>query len=156
MRCRRWRASGDQRAISVPVDTAHGLIGQIEAGDHVDVYSGFNIDAGGAGSHPVLKLLLQDAVVLAAPSSAKSSGLSAGSSTSQVSLRADSQEAAELAWTADNGQLWIVLRPQTGVQPSPPSTVMAETLLAGVPPVTVSRRIQRYIAALRASNGGGR
>jgi len=147
------KLSGDERAISVPVDTAHGLIGELQPGDHVDVYAGFNIDAGGAGSHPVLKLLLQDALVLAAPSSAKSSGLSAGSSTSNVSLRANPQDAAELAWAADNGQLWMVLRPQTGAQPSPPSIVMAETLLAGVSPVAVSHRIQRYLASLRGSSG---
>ncbi len=39
-----------ERLISVPLDAAHGLIGEIEAGNRVDVYAGFNvIPVDGAG-----------------------------------------------------------------------------------------------------------
>src|SRR5215831_10844480 len=32
-----------ERLISIPLDSAHGLIGTVQAGDHVDVFAGFNV-----------------------------------------------------------------------------------------------------------------
>src|SRR5439155_7918572 len=37
------RLAGNERAISIPLDSAHGLIGQVQAGDRVDVFAGFNV-----------------------------------------------------------------------------------------------------------------
>src|SRR5919199_199045 len=81
----------DQRAISVPFDRAHGLIGEIHAGDHVDVFAGFNVDQAGAGSKPVLKIIMQKALVLQAPDKAKGGGVSA--QNSNVVIRANYQQA---------------------------------------------------------------
>ena len=53
------RITGDERAISVPIDSAHGLIGQVRAGDHVDVYVGLNVAEAG-GSRAVLGLLARE------------------------------------------------------------------------------------------------
>ena len=39
--------AGNQRAISVPIDSAHGLGGQISPDDHVDVYVGLNQSGAG-------------------------------------------------------------------------------------------------------------
>ena len=137
-----YKLTGDQRAISVPLDSAHGLIGQVQTGDHVDVFAGFNVDRGssGAGTKPVLKIIMENALVLHA--SDRSGGF-AGSSTSNVVLRATYQQAAEMAFAADNGKLWIVLRPPTGARPVKPGVVTVETLLFGVKPVTALRNLKK-------------
>lgn len=135
--------SGDQRAISIPLDSAHGMIGNVQAGDHVDVLAGFNIrrvdrngvpvDAGGQ-ARPVLKIIMEDIFVLDAPTD---TGAGFGASkASNVSLRVTDQQAADLAFAAENGKIWVVLRPRTGAQASTPDMVTLETLLLGVKPVT--------------------
>jgi Flp pilus assembly protein CpaB len=136
--------SRDQRAMSVPLDSAHGMIGDVEAGDHVDVLAGFNIqridrngvpiDQGGQ-ARPVLKVIMEDIFVLAAPED--SGGGFGASRASNVTLRVTDEQAADLAFAAENGKVWIVLRPRTGAEPSTPNLVTLETLLLGVKPVTV-------------------
>jgi Flp pilus assembly protein CpaB len=137
--------AGIQRAITIPIDSAHGMIGQISAGDRVDVYAGFNVTPvdslgrpiGTGQSRAVLRLIMQNITVLAADKS-KSFG---GSNTAQVTLRTTALEAEKLAFASDNGKTWLVARPPTGARPAPPSIVTAETLLLGVSPVTVLRSI---------------
>lgn len=134
--------SADQRAITIPVDTAHGMIGQIGAGDRVDVYAGFQvspIDALGrplsniGQSRAVLRLIMQNVTVMAVTKSTQFGG---GGNTSQVTLRTTAYQASELAFAADNGKLWLVLRPPSGARPSPPKLMTVETLLLGASPVT--------------------
>src|SRR5436190_10756328 len=45
--------TGLQRAISIPLDSAHGMIGEVKAGDHVDVLAGFNKENGAGSGQPV-------------------------------------------------------------------------------------------------------
>jgi Flp pilus assembly protein CpaB len=135
--------SGEQRAISIPLDSAHGMIGNVLAGDRVDVLAGFNIrrvdrngipmDAGGQ-ARPVLKVIMEDIFVLDAPT--ENSGGLGGSKASNVSLRVTDRQAADLAFAAENGKIWVVLRPRTGAEASTPDIVTLETLLLGVKPVT--------------------
>ena len=42
-----------ERIVSVPLDAAHGLVGQAQEGDHVDVYAGFNVIPIGADGRPL-------------------------------------------------------------------------------------------------------
>jgi Flp pilus assembly protein CpaB len=127
------KISKAERAIAVPVDAVHGLTGHLTAGDKVDVFAGFNTDA-----RPVLKVVLRNALVLAAPSSGGVGG--------QVVLKADYQKAAELAFASDNGKLWLVLRPPgaTATQ-TKPALVTVETMLFGVPPVTAYQNVRRVL-----------
>ena len=77
-----------QRIVSVPLDSAHGLIDGIEAGNRVDVYAGFNVIPLGADGRPInggqarpmLRLILSDVPVLAVGEKASGSG------TTNVSL----------------------------------------------------------------------
>ena len=39
--------AGD-RAMTIPLDSAHGMIGNVQAGDHVDVLAGFEVQPDGA------------------------------------------------------------------------------------------------------------
>jgi Flp pilus assembly protein CpaB len=114
------------RAISIPFDSSHGLVGQISPGDHVDVYVGLN-QAGPGGAVPIIKRLIDNVLVLATPG--------AGASSGNIILRAKGPQAAELAFAADNGKLWLVLRPASGARPVNPGLVTAGRLLLGVRPV---------------------
>jgi Flp pilus assembly protein CpaB len=133
--------SKTDRLITIPLDAAHGLVGQVAAGDHVDVFAGFSIvpvDARGVPtqggqSRPVLKLIMQDVPVAAVGDKARSGG------SSNVSLKVTDLQAQNLAFASDNGKLWIVLRPPSGAKPVPPRLVTVETLLLGIPPVVVQR-----------------
>jgi pilus assembly protein CpaB len=130
----------DQRAISVPLDSAHGMTGEIQAGDHVDVYAGFQVQPDGAGRpRPVLRVLLQDVEVLKAPAAnQKSQGLAAATTQTQnIVLRVRDQDAAALAFASDNGKVWLTLRPQAGAVSAKPSLYNLERLLLGMPPLPV-------------------
>jgi Flp pilus assembly protein CpaB len=132
-----------QRVISVPLDSAHGLIGGIEAGNRVDVYAGFNVvplgpdgrPLDGGQGRPVTRLILADVPVLAVGDKASGSG------TTNVSLGVDDVDAAKLAFASDNGKLWLALRPSAGAKASRPGIVTVETMLLGVPPVQILKSL---------------
>jgi pilus assembly protein CpaB len=141
-----YKLTGDERAVAVPLDPAHGIIGYVAPGDHVDVFAGFNVirvDAAGvplANSgqpRPVLKTILQDVLVLDAPAEV-ATGIGA-SRQANVVLRLTDEQANDLAFASDNGKVWIALRPQSGAKQSKPQLVTLETLLLGLKPVTVTR-----------------
>jgi Flp pilus assembly protein CpaB len=118
------KLTGRARAISISIDVSHGMDGQINAGDHVDVYVGVNIQGPG-GAVPALKLLIPNALVLRTPSS--------GASPGTVVLRANGDQTPLLAYAADNGKIWLVLRPATGAKPVKPGLITAERLLGSRP-----------------------
>jgi Flp pilus assembly protein CpaB len=135
-----------QRAISVPVDSAHGMTENIEAGDRVDVFAGFNVvplvGPAAGKAIPVVKVLMQDALVLDVPGA--SGGASSGDE-SNVVLRTNPDQAAQVAWAVDNGKVWIVLRPRAGAPALKPGIVNAESVLLGVKPVTVYRNARKLL-----------
>jgi Flp pilus assembly protein CpaB len=132
-----------QRVVSVPFDSAHGLIDGIEPGNRVDVYAGFNViplgadgkPTNGGQPRPMLRLILPNVSVLAVGDKAKGTG------TTNVSLRVDDVDAAQLAFAADNGKLWLALRPSAGAKPSRSGLVTVETMLLGVPPVQILKSV---------------
>jgi pilus assembly protein CpaB len=132
--------TGVQRAITISIDAAHGMIGEIGKGDRIDVYAGFNvmpIDAqgrpvGSGQSRAVLRLIMQNVPVLGVTKSNRFGGTG---DDSQVTLQTTSHQAQKLAFASDNGKVWLVLRPPTGARPSAPSLITVETLLLGVSPV---------------------
>jgi len=127
--------AGNQRAIAVPIDTAHGMVGQLRTGDRIDVLAGFNVSSGGGGftARPVMKVLTQNVLVLEAP---KRAATGVASNTAQVVLRTTYREAAEIAWAVDNGKIWVVLRPRAGAPVKRAQLITPEALL-GVRPVAV-------------------
>jgi Flp pilus assembly protein CpaB len=100
--------TGNQRAIYVPEDTAHGLVGVVHNGDHVDVLASFGTGLTGRGA---VTVLAQNVLVLSSPSS-PNTGIG-GSNNEQVLLRVDEQQAQEIAYAADasGGRVWLILRP---------------------------------------------
>lgn len=140
------KITADQRILTLPFDSAHGMIGQIEAGDHIDVYAGFNVRRLGPDGRPepgvteraVLKLITSDVQVLDVPK-AGSGGI--GGSKAKLTIRASDEDAAKMAFTSDNGILWAVLRPRANAAPTSPNIVSVETVLFGIPPVAVERSL---------------
>jgi Flp pilus assembly protein CpaB len=137
--------TGVKRAITIPLDAAHG-VDKLKDGDRVDVYAGFQVqpvDSAGrplasGQARPVLRLIMQDIPVIDVASANARLG---ASGTRSVTLETTAGQAAKLAFAADNGQIWLTLRPPTGAAPSPPDIVSVETLLLGVPPVTVLKSL---------------
>jgi Flp pilus assembly protein CpaB len=107
--------AANQRAISIPVDSAHSLSGQLVAGDHVDVYVGMNAQVAGGPPRPIIKLVMQNLYVL-----------SAGSN---VTFRVTPAQAGALAFAVENGTIWLALRPTTGAGRVSPPVIDASTLL---------------------------
>jgi len=118
---------GTERAVTIPIDSAHGMIGQIHTGDHVDAYGSFNID-----NQTRLALLVRNIPVLIA---GKTDSHSSGADTSDVTLQATASESAKLAFTSDYGKVWLVLRPPVGGNTTPPDLVTVDALMRGSVPV---------------------
>jgi pilus assembly protein CpaB len=139
------KISGNERAISVPLDSAHGMIGDIKAGDHVDVLAAFNGQGAGVGGRntglvrPVVKRVMENALVLRAPDAPKG-GVSGVNKTQTVVLRAPDEQAWKFAFTAEAGKIWLVLRPKAGAESSRPSLVTVERVLFGTKPIQIKRR----------------
>ena len=120
-----------ERAIAVPVDAAHGLVGQVQTGDHVDVLASYstNNSATGQGSG-VVKTLLQDKLVLRAGGQPIEGGAEGKAAEKSVILRVTDREAVELAHAADNGKVWVLLRPAGDARQSDPRTVTLNSILS--------------------------
>jgi Flp pilus assembly protein CpaB len=116
----------DQRAIAVPFDSSHGMIGHIQPGDRVDIYVGLYDEAASAGA--VLKLLAENVYVMSAPGIAGGGGIGGGNSSNFV-FRVRGAEAAKIAWSTDNGTLWMVLRPGNNAKPVRPGNITGQTIL---------------------------
>ena len=132
------RLSGYQRAMTVPVDPAHGMIGKIQAGDRVDVVSTHDEGAG----PPVPATVVRNVLVLAIPSEAKKTAGVGDKSTQSVTLRVPDQAGTiPIASGADDdgGGVWLVLRPPVGAR----SHSDRETIYRGVPGGPVQVRIKK-------------
>jgi Flp pilus assembly protein CpaB len=140
------KITAGQRILTLPFDSAHGMIGQVEPGDHIDVYAGFNVrrlgpdgrPEPGVTERPVLKLLSSDVQVIDVPKSG-SGGI--GGSKAKLTVKASDEIAAKMAFTVDNGILWAVLRPSANAAPTNPDIISVETVLFGIPSVQVVRSL---------------
>ena len=141
------KITGNQRAISIPLDSAAGLTPFLQAGDHVDILAGFNVIPIGANgaplngnsqARPVEKVIAQDIKVLEVPStSSNSTGTS--SNTGNIVVQVTDQQAWNIAFAINNGTVFLAGTPQAGNVSSKPSLVTLETMLLGIPPVKVFR-----------------
>jgi Flp pilus assembly protein CpaB len=122
----RGRLTGTQRALAISVDAAHGLIGSIRTGDHVDVFGSFT--GGSSAGRGVLRTIAQGVLVLKAPGSKSSSK---PNDEGTVVLRLTDRESARMAYTADNGKVWFALRPPTSSESSAPPTVTENSVAGG-------------------------
>jgi Flp pilus assembly protein CpaB len=134
--------TGNQRAVAVSLDGQRGLLGTLKTGDHVDVYGAFN-GRGSSGNSPVLKEIMQNVLVLRAP--AAGGGGLGGSGAANVVLRAPDTVAARIAFSAQNGTVWLTLRPPAGAQDSAPSLITIASVLFGKPAVNIETTVRKQI-----------
>jgi pilus assembly protein CpaB len=112
------RLRGFNRAIAVPLDEAHGMIGNVKSGDHVDVLAGIGLQQGASNNtRATLRVIVRDALVLKAPDK-PAAGAGGAGATKPVVLRVTDRKASEIAFAADVGKVWIVLRPKVGARES--------------------------------------
>lgn len=125
------KLSGKERAISVPVDAAHGLVGQVQTGDHVDVLASYTTSNSATGQgQGVVKTLLQDKLVLRAGGQPMETSAEKATDKSVI-IRVTDSEAVAVAHAADNGKVWVLLRPAGDAEQSDPRTVTLNSLLTG-------------------------
>jgi Flp pilus assembly protein CpaB len=115
-----------ERAVAVSVDDSRGLIPDLKAGEHVDVYASFS--GGNSGGRPFVRLLAADVTVL--KPSESSNGGALGSKELTVVLAVNVHQSAELAYAVDNGKVWLALRPGVA-SPTGGEIVNEETILLG-------------------------
>jgi Flp pilus assembly protein CpaB len=127
------KLSGFDRAMSVPVDKAHGMTGRIRAGDRVDVI----VSQGSrAGLAVVSAVAARNVLVLSVPDS---DGNGVSGRKEQVTIRVPDGAVPTVAAAADAGEVWLILRPAVGARAQGPV----------VPPRTVDQ-------LLKELNGGNR
>jgi Flp pilus assembly protein CpaB len=102
--------SGFDRAMSVPVDKAHGMTGRIRAGDRVDVI--VSQDAG-AGLQSVATVAARNVLVLSVPDS---DGSGVTGRKEQATIRVPDGATPTIAAAADGGEVWLILRPAVGAR----------------------------------------
>jgi Flp pilus assembly protein CpaB len=135
-----------QRIVSIPFNAAQGLGGELQGGDYVDVYVGFNVvpiapngaALAGGQSRPIVRRVMSDIQVVAV--GGKATGVFASGNTN-IAFKVTDQQAAELAFASANGQIWLALRPSAGATDTPPNIVSMETLLLGVSPKVVMQSL---------------
>ena len=130
-----------QRLITIPFDSVHGAIANLQAGDHVDVYAIFNlvpvnaagIPTAGGAEHTVLRMIMSNIPIVSITKN--------GNGSANLNFKVVDDQATKLAFASDNGRLWLALRPAAGAKTAPPSVVTAETLMLGVKPQLVYRTL---------------
>lgn len=135
------------RAIAVPFDSARGLIGYIQKGDHVDVIAGFNVDRGDGKQVPITKTIMQNILVLDAPDSSSKGGIGSSTSNSNIVLLVDDKQADDLAFSSDYGNVWVVLRAGAGAQQHTPDLTSVDTILFGLKPIAITTAYRRGLKA---------
>jgi pilus assembly protein CpaB len=126
------KLADDQRAIAVPVDQAHGLVGQVQTGDHVDILASYTSTSSSTGQgRAVVKTLLQDKLVLRAGAQPTDGGNEGKDAEKSIIVRVSDQEAVSLAHAADNGKVWVLLRPAGDAKQSKPQTATLDSILSG-------------------------
>jgi Flp pilus assembly protein CpaB len=143
------KITGNQRAISIPLDSAAGLTPFLQAGDHVDILAGFNVIPigpngaplnGNSQARPVEKVIAQDIKVLEVPSTSNSSATTT-SNSGNIVVQVTDQQAWDVAFAINNGTVFLAGAPQAGNESTRPSLVTLETMLLGIQPVKVYRSL---------------
>jgi pilus assembly protein CpaB len=111
--------TGRQRALSISMDLVHGSLGQLQAGDDVDIY--MTTTQKGTGQ-PQVELFREGVKVLAVP----------GPTSANLVLRVENtRDVPKFAYVADNVRLWFVLRPAARASATAPAVGNAGNLTRG-------------------------
>jgi Flp pilus assembly protein CpaB len=154
-----------ERAIRVLCDpTTSCLLGDIQAGDHVDVYESVLLkSAATSNTELISRLLLSNVRILDVPdTSTKKAGLGGGGAskdTPTVMVAVSQQLATKFAWlngvgTRNGGQVWFALRPPDASAQEMPTSV--ETVTSMVTDDLAASQIQKLLLQVgnKTQSGG--
>jgi Flp pilus assembly protein CpaB len=112
------RLSRNQRAVVVALDSPAAVGGQIQPGDHVDVWIAFSAQGANGISRPVVRLAMQNMYVLTAPAGG-----------GNITMRTTPKQAGEFIYASQNAKIWLVLRPAVGSTTPTPPVITANDVL---------------------------
>jgi pilus assembly protein CpaB len=132
------RLAAYERAMAIPVDNVHGMVGELKAGDRVDVIGAFLLTSGSTlVTSSVTRTLLQDVLVLKAPEER----VDGGTDMQEVYLKIPNDRDAEvIAYTAEIGKIWLTLRPAAGAKQHVPAFGTVQRALFNVKAQTVTEQ----------------
>jgi Flp pilus assembly protein CpaB len=130
----------NQRGVTLSVDPQHGLGGVVAAGDHVDVYGAYVTKSG----TQFVTLVVPGALVVKVPGAGNDGGTT-------TLLNVGMKYAPLLAYTAEWGKIWLILRGSNAANP-PKQIIAADSILAGVTPTPFQQKI---ITELRTALNNG-
>ncbi len=107
--------SGQQRAVSLTIDSVKGSLANVASGDHVDIYTQLT-----RNNRTVIQLFRSNVTVLQAP------GVNGGT----VVLQARARDAANFLYAANQTTLYFTVRPASGAAPTPGSLADLSTVIA--------------------------
>lgn len=118
------KLTGSERALAVPVDPQHGLIGHISVGEKVDVYVSITPPNG----LEVVSLVRANVQVISTP--AATAGLGSGAISNYL-LKVPSDDVGRFALASERGKIWIVARPAANFVPTKKAIVTIQQILTG-------------------------
>ena len=110
--------TGTERAISISIDAIHGSLGQLKAGDDVDVYIDYSPPA---SPEQVVTLFRPNVSVLAVPTP----------EGGNLILKIQTRDAADWIYVADHTRITFILRPAAGAKRTPRDTASLSRLTPG-------------------------
>ena len=149
------KLADNERAIAVPVDQVHGLVGQVQTGDRVDLLASYATISGATGQgQGIVKTLLQNKLVLRAGAQPIEGGNEADEAKESIIVRVTDREAVSLAHAADNGKVWVLLRPGAEAEQSKPHTATFDSIVSGSDaPVKFEAKIEQQGNTVTVTGG---
>lgn len=149
------KLADNERAIAVPVDQVHGLVGQVQTGDRVDLLASYATISGATGQgQGIVKTLLQNKLVLRAGAQPIEGGNEADEAKESIIVRVTDREAVSLAHAADNGKVWVLLRPGAEAKQSKPHTATFDSIVSGSDaPVKFEAKIEQQGNTVTVTGG---
>lgn len=113
----RAQIKGTQRAVQVAGDSNQLLAGTLRTGDHVDIVGAWQIDG---DNIQVSRVIARDALVLSAPTVAKTGTAPSTNNQYSAQLRLSDADSQKLEWIVGNGKDWrLEIRPPVEATNSP-------------------------------------
>ena len=126
------KLADSERAIAVPIDEAHGLVGQVQSGDHVDVLASYTTSSSATGQgQGVVKTLLQDKLVLRAGAQPTEGGDEGEAADKSIILRVSDREAVCSRTPPTTGRSGSCCARAAGAKESAPQTASLDSVLRG-------------------------
>jgi Flp pilus assembly protein CpaB len=117
-----------ERAVEVPVQGAPGLVGNLAAGQRVDLY--VDLSNGGNGGGANLVRLLATNILVLQPAT-NGGGVGSTNNGGNLTLALANNLVPAIMYASDNGKLWLALRPGNASNPKRGESATLGSILTG-------------------------